>query len=53
MPLERQVIDLNWKVAHGVLYTAERYLHSVTIYLLIVSAVTTWSLLRISFFHVF
>ena len=24
MPLERQVIDLNWKVAHGVLYTAER-----------------------------
>ena len=24
MPLDRQVIDLNWKVAHGVLYTAER-----------------------------
>ena len=24
MPLDRQVIDLNWKLAHGVLYTAER-----------------------------
>lgn len=24
MPLDRQVIDLNWKIAHGVLYTAER-----------------------------
>ena len=24
LPLDRQVIDLNWKVAHGVLYTAER-----------------------------
>ena len=24
MPLDRQVIDLNWKVAHGVVYTAER-----------------------------
>jgi len=24
MPLDRQVRDLNWKVAHGVLYTAER-----------------------------
>ena len=24
MPLDRPVIDLNWKVAHGVLYTAER-----------------------------
>lgn len=24
MPLDRQVWDLNWKVAHGVLYTAER-----------------------------
>ena len=23
MPLDRQVIDLNWKVAHGVLYTVE------------------------------
>ena len=23
MPLDRQVIDLNWKLAHGVLYTAE------------------------------
>ena len=23
-PLDRQVIDLNWKLAHGVLYTAER-----------------------------
>ena len=22
--LDRQVIDLNWKIAHGVLYTAER-----------------------------
>lgn len=24
LPLDRQVIDLNWKIAHGVLYTAER-----------------------------
>ena len=24
MPLDKSVIDLNWKVAHGVLYTAER-----------------------------
>ena len=24
MPLDRQVRDLNWKIAHGVLYTAER-----------------------------
>lgn len=24
MPLDRKVIDLNWRVAHGVLYTAER-----------------------------
>lgn len=24
LPLDRQVIDLNWKVAHGVLYTADR-----------------------------
>ena len=24
MPLDRQVWDLNWKIAHGVLYTAER-----------------------------
>ena len=24
LPLDRQVIDLNWKLAHGVLYTAER-----------------------------
>ena len=24
MPFDRQVIDLNWKIAHGVLYTAER-----------------------------
>ena len=24
MPLDRQVIELNWKVAHGVVYTAER-----------------------------
>ena len=24
MPLDRQVIDLNWKLAHGVLYTAGR-----------------------------
>ena len=24
MPLDRQVIDLNWRLAHGVLYTAER-----------------------------
>ena len=24
MPLDRQVSDLNWKVAHGVLYTADR-----------------------------
>ena len=24
MPLDRQVIDLNWKLTHGVLYTAER-----------------------------
>ena len=24
MPLDRQVIDLNWKVAHGVLYMAEQ-----------------------------
>ena len=24
MPLDRSVIDLSWKVAHGVLYTAER-----------------------------
>ena len=24
MPLDRQVIDLNWKVAHGVVYTAKR-----------------------------
>ena len=24
LPLDRKVIDLNWKVAHGVLYTAER-----------------------------
>ena len=24
IPLDRQVIDLNWKLAHGVLYTAER-----------------------------
>ena len=24
LPLDRQVINLNWKVAHGVLYTAER-----------------------------
>lgn len=24
MPFDRQAIDLNWKVAHGVLYTAER-----------------------------
>lgn len=24
MPLDRPVIDLNWKIAHGVLYTAER-----------------------------
>ena len=24
MPLDRHVADLNWKVAHGVLYTAER-----------------------------
>ena len=24
LPLDRQAIDLNWKVAHGVLYTAER-----------------------------
>ena len=24
MPLDRQVIHLNWKLAHGVLYTAER-----------------------------
>lgn len=24
LPLDRQVIDLSWKVAHGVLYTAER-----------------------------
>ena len=23
MPLDRQVIDLKWKIAHGVLYTAE------------------------------
>ena len=25
-PLDRQVLDLNWKVAHGVLYTADRLL---------------------------
>ena len=24
MPFDRQAIDLNWKIAHGVLYTAER-----------------------------
>ena len=24
LPLDRQVCDLNWKIAHGVLYTAER-----------------------------
>lgn len=24
MPLDRQVIDLNWKLGHGILYTAER-----------------------------
>jgi len=24
LPLDRRVIDLNWKIAHGVLYTAER-----------------------------
>ncbi|XP_078355512.1 uncharacterized protein LOC144656140 [Oculina patagonica] len=24
LPLDRQVIDLSWKIAHGVLYTAER-----------------------------
>ena len=24
LPLDRKVIDLNWKIAHGVLYTAER-----------------------------
>ena len=24
LPIDRRVIDLNWKVAHGVLYTAER-----------------------------
>ena len=24
MPIDRQVIDLNWKVSHGVLYTCER-----------------------------
>ena len=24
LPLDRQVIDLNWKIAHGVLYMAER-----------------------------
>lgn len=22
--LDRQVLDLNWKIAHGVIYTAER-----------------------------
>ena len=35
MPLDRKVIDLNWKVCHGVLYTAARlssfgYNHSTT-----------------------
>ena len=24
MPLDRRVIDLNWKICHGVLYTAAR-----------------------------